>query len=61
MTAKGLRNAEKPWFMRLVAGLSPLRPGIDPMSVHVGFVVDRMAMGQVFFRLLNFSPVSFQQ
>ena len=30
-----------PWPRRLVACLSPLRPGFDPRSVHVGFVVDR--------------------
>jgi hypothetical protein len=26
-----------PWLRRLVAGLSPWRPGFDPGSVHVGF------------------------
>jgi hypothetical protein len=33
------------WLRRLVAGLSPQRPG----SVHVGFVVDKVALGQVVF------------
>jgi hypothetical protein len=28
--------------------LSPRRPGFDPGSVHVGFVVDKVALGQVF-------------
>jgi hypothetical protein len=28
-------------------------------SVHVGFVVDKVALGQVFPRVLRFSPVSF--
>jgi hypothetical protein len=37
-----------PWLRRLVAGLSPRRPRFDPGSVHVGFVVDRVALGQVF-------------
>jgi hypothetical protein len=32
----------------LVAGLSPRRPGFDPGLVHVGFLVDRLALGQVF-------------
>ena len=36
------------WLRRLVAGLSPRRPGFDPGSVHVGFVVDKVALGQVF-------------
>jgi hypothetical protein len=37
-----------PWLRRLVAGLSPQRPGFEPWSVHVGFVVDKVALGQVF-------------
>jgi hypothetical protein len=37
-----------PWLRRLAAGLPPRRPGFDPGSVHVGFVVDKMALGQVF-------------
>jgi hypothetical protein len=44
-----------PWLRRLVAGLSPRRPGFDPGSVHVGFVVDKVALGQVFPRVLRFS------
>jgi hypothetical protein len=48
-----------PWFRRLVAGLSPPRTGFDPRSVHVGFVVDKVALGQAFPRVLRFSPVNF--
>jgi hypothetical protein len=48
-----------PCFRRLVAGLSPRRPGFDPGSVHVGFVVDNVALGQVFPRVLRFSPINF--
>jgi hypothetical protein len=48
-----------PWLRRLAAGLSPRRPGFDPRSVHVGFVVDKVVLGQVFLRVLRFSPVSF--
>jgi hypothetical protein len=29
-----------------------------PWSVHVGFVVDKVALGQVFLRVLQFSTVS---
>jgi hypothetical protein len=47
-----------PWLRRLVAGLSPRRPGFDPGSVNVGFVVDEVALGQVFLLVLRFSPVS---
>jgi hypothetical protein len=48
-----------PWLRRLVAGLSPRRPGFDPLSVHVVFVVDKVALGQAFLRVLRFSPVNF--
>jgi hypothetical protein len=44
-----------PWLRRLVVGLPPRRPGFDPGSVHVGFVVDKVALGQVFPRVLRFS------
>jgi hypothetical protein len=43
-----------PWLRRLVAGFSPWRPGFDPWSVHVGFVVDKVALGQVFLRVAGF-------
>jgi hypothetical protein len=47
-----------PWLRQLVAGLSPWRPGIVLGSVHVGFVVDKVALGQVFSQVLWFSPVN---
>jgi hypothetical protein len=34
-----------PYLRRQVAGFSPLRPGFPPGSVHVGFVVDKEALG----------------
>jgi hypothetical protein len=37
---------------------SVLRPWFEPGSVHVGFVVDGVALGQVFLRVLWFSPVN---
>jgi hypothetical protein len=33
-----------PWLRRLVVGLPPRRPGFDPGSVHVGFVVDKVTL-----------------
>jgi hypothetical protein len=47
-----------PWLKRLVAGLSPRRPGITPRSVHVGCVVDKVALGQVFLRVFRLLPVN---
>jgi hypothetical protein len=48
-----------PWLRRLVAGLPPRMPWFDPGSVHVGFVVDKAALGQVSPRVLRFPPVIF--
>jgi hypothetical protein len=36
-----------PWLRRLVA-LPPRKPGFDPGSVHVGFVMGKVVLGQVF-------------
>jgi hypothetical protein len=47
-----------PW-LRLVAGLSPRRTGFDPSSVHVGFMVYKVALGQVFPRVFRCSLVNF--
>jgi hypothetical protein len=48
-----------PWLRLLVVGLPPRSPGFDPGLVLVGFVVDKVALGQVFPRVLRFSPVNF--
>jgi hypothetical protein len=45
------------WLRQLVASLSPQRPRFIPGSVHVGFVVDKVALGEVFLRVLRFFPV----
>ena len=42
----------------VVAILSLQRHGFDPRPVHVGSVVDRVAVGQFSLGLLQFSPVS---
>jgi hypothetical protein len=47
-----------PWLRRLVAGLSPRRLGFDPGSVHVGFVVHKVALGR-FSPSTRFFPVNF--
>jgi hypothetical protein len=41
-----------------VAGLSPQRMEFNPKPVYVEFVVDKMAVGQVFLQIFGFSPVS---
>jgi hypothetical protein len=43
-----------PWLRRLVAGLSPRRPGFAPGSVHVRFAADRVAQRQVFSEFFSF-------
>jgi hypothetical protein len=42
-----------PWLRQLITGLSTQRPRIVPGSVHVVFVVDWVALGQVFLRVLR--------
>jgi hypothetical protein len=42
----------------LVAGLSPRRLGFDPGPFRVRFVVDEVAIGQGFLRVLRFSLVN---
>jgi hypothetical protein len=46
-----------PWLRRLVSGHSPRGPGFAPGSIHVRFMVDKVALGQVFLWVLRFSPV----
>jgi len=37
----------------LVAGLSPQKTGLNPISVHVGFIVDKLALRRVSVRILR--------
>jgi hypothetical protein len=53
-----MRRHAVSWLRRLVAGLSPRRPGFAPGSVHVGILVDKLALRQVLLRVLRFSPAN---
>jgi small-conductance mechanosensitive channel len=46
------------WHRLLVTGLSLRRPEFAPGSVHVRFVVGKVALGQVSVRVHRVSPVS---
>jgi hypothetical protein len=46
-----------PWLRALVVGLSLRRPGFDLRSIRMGFVVDKVALGQVFPACFGF-PLS---
>jgi hypothetical protein len=48
-----------PLLRWLATGLLLQRPRLDPESVHVGFVVDKVALGQAFPQVLQFCPVNF--
>jgi hypothetical protein len=48
-----------PWLWRLAAGLPPWRPGFDPGLVHVGFVVDKVSLGQGFPPCSSVFPCQF--
>jgi hypothetical protein len=43
-----------PQLKRLVAGFPPRRPGFDPGSGQVGFVVNKVALGRVFSEYFGF-------
>jgi hypothetical protein len=43
-----------PQLRQLVFGFPPWRPGFEPKSGHVGFVVDKVALGQVFCEYVGF-------
>jgi hypothetical protein len=43
---------------RLDAGLLPQRPRFVPRSVHVGFVVDKVALGRFISEFFGFPPAS---
>jgi hypothetical protein len=37
-----------PWVSQLVTGLSVWRPGFHPRPAHVRFVLNKVALGQIF-------------
>jgi hypothetical protein len=47
--------------MQLVASFPLQQPSFEPRSSHVGFVVDKAALGQVFFEYISFPCQSFIQ
>jgi hypothetical protein len=48
------KASAKPQLKRLVAGFPPRRPGLDPGCGQVGFVVDKVVLGQVFSEYFGF-------
>jgi hypothetical protein len=49
------------YLRRLVAGFPPRRPGFEPGSGHVAFVMDKVALGQVFSEYFCFHCHSFHR
>jgi hypothetical protein len=64
LTAKRRKTSLTSWLrtwhnnyfqhMRLIAGFPPRRPGFKTGSSHVGFVVDKVALGQVLSEYFGF-------
>jgi hypothetical protein len=54
--AENYRILAVPWLRQLVNSFLVWRPGFNPRPVHVGFVVDKVAMRQVFSPLLPIFP-----
>jgi hypothetical protein len=47
-----------PYLRRIVAGFTPWKPRFDSSSIHVRFVVERVAVRKDFLRVIPFYPVS---
>jgi hypothetical protein len=45
-------------FQAVSRSFPPRRPGFEPRSSHVGFVVDKVALGQVFSEYFGFPRFS---
>lgn len=45
------------WLKLLDAGLSPRMPEFDTRPIHVGFVMNTVALGWVILQVLQLSPV----
>jgi hypothetical protein len=53
-------NSINTYFKKSVLAVPWLRQLVDPGSVHVGFVVDKVALGQVFLsEYFGLPPVNF--
>jgi len=52
------RSTSIPSLSWLDYSLLPYRPRFNPRPVHVGFVVDKVTLGQVFLQVLQVFPVS---
>jgi hypothetical protein len=61
LVSQTIMGLAAPQLKRLVAGFPPRRPGFNPGSGQVGFVVDKVALGQVFSEYFGFPCHSFHQ
>jgi hypothetical protein len=52
----GISNCEEamPWLRQLVADLSSQGPGLYPKPIHVGCVMGKLALGQLFSEYFRF-------
>jgi hypothetical protein len=57
LSVVAINASMKTWVGRLVAVLTTRRPGFDPRSVHVRFVVDRMGLDRLISKYFGF-PLS---
>ena len=51
-------GATVPWLRRIVAGLTPWRPGFDSALIYLGFVIRKVTLGLAFLWALRLSTVS---
>jgi hypothetical protein len=55
---KAIKSQNMPYIKQSVTGFSLRRPGFNSRVVNVGFVVNKVEMGQVFLQVLWFSLVN---
>jgi hypothetical protein len=56
--SKVILHKAVPLLRLLISGLSPRRTRFAPGSVHAGYIMDKVALGQAFLRVLRFLPVN---
>jgi hypothetical protein len=59
LNSKTIYNLGRAMAQAVNRRLSPRRPSFDPGPAHVVFVVNKVALGQVFPRVFRFSSVNF--
>jgi len=58
LTSSSIEISDSGYGRATAPGLSPWRPWFHPSMFHVGFVVDKVALAQIFLRVFRLSSAS---